>query len=429
MRFAPVAALILSLFVVMISNQPTTTSAAGNRSISGSVFFDTNKNGQFDFGELPAPGRTVELNRFDRADTLVAETKSDAKGYYHFDNIPSDIVLINVKVRTNSQSWCVTGDPAGKTVPPGSVVNLGVLARTGGSATGSFTNDLNENGVHDPGEPPLEGWRMDVWEVSTPNVLCYSGSTTGPDGTFRLAIDFDRSNIFLLSPPSSLDVPWEWTAPILDDVTPDFPGEMWQPTAISKGDKLDVMIHFLTGNASLSGTVFRDLDKDGVEDGAEPFVDCRRIRGPLKLAHRVPGLGGIVVNTTPTCYNGVFKFTHLEAGDYFIKEDAFLRLTEYYTPSPGAWVTIQDGQHVRNFLIPLTPSEYPNPSATPVPSPPPPPPVQFQRRLPDVSIIMPPAGSQGDESSCASAALLLATAGIVSIFAAALLKRARPRRN
>ena len=437
MRFAPVAAIVLSLSVLIASNQPTTTRASEDRSISGSVFFDTNKNGQFDFGELPAPGRTVELSRFDDEWHNVDKVKSHADGFYRFDHVPFNVSSLTVGVRTDAQVACHTGDTRlvdtegggqlrGKTVSPGSQVNLGVLPTGDGSVAGTFTNDLNENAIHDVDEPPLKGWRLTL-QGTDATIYCYSEATTDSDGAFRLATDVDRLNILAVYPPSSVKGPWEWTAPTVPSGNAGSPpNQQERPDLVSKGRRLDVMIHLSTGRASLSGTVFRDLEGDGAKDPMEPFLDCHHVERLLQLSHNVRGVGAIEVNTTATCAaNGKFEFSQLEGGDYRIAIPGYFQLPEYYHPWTGRWVPVLGGRHVKDFVIALCPhGKCPEPSATATPTRP------VERRPTDVPIIAPPAGIEGDESHRVSTiALLLAVMGLASIFTAVLSYTYRPRHN
>jgi len=441
MRFTSIAAYILSLSVLLMFSQPTTASAAEDRSISGTVFFDTNKNGQLDFGELPAPGRTVELSRFDREPRHVASTKTDAEGHYRFDHIAPNFVVINVGVRTDAQTGCITGATQGvdnlnggmlmgKTVAPGSIVDLGVLPMGDGAITGTFTNDLNENGVRDAGEAPLKGWKVTLQGLEIPNVVCYSESTTGSDGAFRIAVNVDWLNWLSVYPPPSIRDPWEWTAPTEDSGNASSPPDQQQrPDFVSEGDQLDVMIHFSTGSASLSGTVFRDLDGDGARDLMEPFVDCNHVEHLLQLSHKLSGVGAIEVNTTATCApNGKFKFTHLEGGDYRIGILGSFSLPEYYHPWNGGWVTIANGEHSKDYVIALCPADKcPEPVPTAIPAPVRP----VERKSPQLPIVVPivGSGSGSDQSTPVStAALLIAMTGLASICMATLIQTHRSRR-
>jgi hypothetical protein len=443
MRSAPFASVVLSLGLLIILGQPITTRAAENgTAISGYVFLDSNKNGQFDFGELPAPGRTVQLSRWGHGDRYwrsIDEVKSAAQGHYRFDHVPLGVSRLNVGVRTDEQTDCLTGDTEGidtrgggalrgKTVSPGATVDLGVLARGDGAATGTFTNDLNENGVRDPGEPPLEGWKVTIEGSETPNVVCYSEATTRSDGSFQLDVNVDRMNWFSVSPPSSVGGPWEWIAPTKRSGNAVAPSDQRdRPDFVQKGQKLDVMIHFSTGSASLSGTAFRDLDGDGVQDPGEPSLDCRHAESLLQLSRELPGVGAIEVNTKATCEtNGEFTFSDLEGGDYRVAIVCSVQLPERYEGWVGKWASVADQQQAKDYLVALCPdSRCPQPPVTFKP-----PPTPMERRPTGVPIIMPPTGNAGSRSNhIATLALLLAMTGLASMITAGLLRAGRTRRD
>jgi len=438
MRLALVATVILNLAVLVIFGQPTITGAAEDRSISGIVFFDTDRDGQRGANESPAPGRTVRLSSLDGTWRRVGEVKSDTDGRYHFGIVPSNASLM-LGVWTDEQTECVTGDIhryevqdgralIGIPVSPGAKKDLGVLPMGDGFIAGTLTNDLNENGVRDAGEPPLKGWKVALPGSSITNTpaVCYSELTTGPEGVFQFAVNLTAWYILHVNPPSSVGGSWEWTAPMVHPFSGDLPDSRRAADSPQKGDRLDVMIHLASGTASVSGTVFLDLDADGVRDATEPFLDCYFVEmGVIDLSRRVADVGVLDVSAKPACTNGDFKFTGLEAGAYHLRISASFSIPKgNYDSWPGQWVTLARGQHIKNVMIALCPAgKCDQPPATPTPMP-------VERAHPAVPMIMPVVGSNSYESNRVSTiALVLAAIGAASTAMAILLRTRRPRRD
>jgi len=440
MRLAFLAMVIFGLGAV-IFGEPTRTGAAGDRSISGVVFLDTDRDGQRDTDESPAPGRTVQLSRFNgTAWRRVDEVKSDNEGRYHFDRVPSNTSLM-LGVWTDEQTECGTGHMheydvqegralIGTSVSPGARKDLGVLPIGDGVITGTLTNDLNENGVRDADEPPLKGWKVALPGSSTtkPFTVCYSEQTTGPQGDFQFAVNLDLWYILRLDPPASAAGPWEWTAPTLPHFSGDLPDSRRAADSPQEGDRLDVMIHLARGTAAVAGTAFLDLDADGVRDAPEPFLDCSVIEiGALQLSRRVADIGVLDVQAKPTCTNGDFKFTGLEAGTFHLGIPGYISLPDEgdFGPWPGQWVTLARGQHIESVTIALCPAgKCDRPPATPAPMP-------ITAAYPEkIGVIMPVVGGDTQESNRVStAALVLVAVGAASTSIAILLRSCRPRRD
>jgi len=417
---AVVAAVILSLAGLLIFGEPTRSAATGARSISGTVYFDTDKDGQRDAGESPAPGRTVWLSG--------DEVKSNAEGRYHFDDVPSDASLM-LGIRTDEQTECVTGDMQGMgveegrmlvatPVTPGVEKDLGVLPMGDGLVTGTLTNDLNENGVRDAGEPSLEGWKVAL-PGTTLGIICYSEVVTDSKGEFQFAANLSNYVYWLqVAPPPSDGGPWVWTAPTVATWQGDFPDSREPADKVGAGSRLDIEMHLVSGSASLAGSVFRDLDSDGVRDDGEPLLDCLYIQGGMQLSRRIPNVGLLDIWVRPTCTNGEFELTGLGAGTYHLGISSRHSLPEGDRPGPGQWLTVAEGQRIESIAIALCPaSECAQPPATPVP---------VQTVTPGVLIVMPATGSppaRGSDLPRVAGALL--SVGLALLAGGAVLGRSR----
>ena len=90
------AALVLSGVAV---SPVVTAHAAGTSTISGTVFQDTNRNGQADAGEAPFSGRLLLL--FDANGTNIASAQTDASGRYSFGALADG----GYRVAFSTQDW------------------------------------------------------------------------------------------------------------------------------------------------------------------------------------------------------------------------------------------------------------------------------------------------------------------------------------
>ena len=136
--------------------------------------------------------------------------------------------------------------------------------------TGFKWEDVNGNGVRDPGEPGLPDWEITLLK----NDFSFVDTvTTDADGQFR----FDNVE------PNELPVRWA----LVESVQPG-----WQPTAPATGFHLfdvgvaETIDDYDFGNVELgaiSGTKWHDLDADGVFDGDESGIGGFEIYLDLNL--------------------------------------------------------------------------------------------------------------------------------------------------
>lgn len=128
-----------------------------------------------------------------------------------------------------------------KTVPPGKKAEI----------CGIKFNDLNGNGVKDPGEPGLPGWTINITSPGGPPV------TTGANGQYCFIVPLPGTYTVSEAPQPG----WTPTTPATQTVT--VPPA---PTNINFGNKKGVP----SSKAEICVTKFNDLDGDGVRDLSEP---------------------------------------------------------------------------------------------------------------------------------------------------------------
>ena len=152
-------------------------------SISGNAFEDVNGNGVRDAGETNAqPGVTVSLID-PRTKSIVQSATTDGLGNYTFTGLfPLDLngnaapYLVELTAPLNSLAQTIA-DPA-VTLRSGSAnaVDLPLFVRT--TVTGFAFEDVNGNGVRDPGEPGVAGGSVSLLNSATGKVV----QSTNTDG-------------------------------------------------------------------------------------------------------------------------------------------------------------------------------------------------------------------------------------------------------
>lgn len=151
-------------------------------------------------------------------------------------------------------------------------------------------NDLNGNGRHDEGEPPLEGWEFSLSKEGADPL----SATSGSDGVALF------ENVL----PASY---------MLDEILKDG----WYATTalpmelgVAEGQDADVWV----GNAQKSGLTvmkFHDVDLDAIMDAGEP---------PLAGWTFILKQGDATIGTALTDVNGMAVFSGLMPGSYSIEE-------------------------------------------------------------------------------------------------------------
>ena len=163
------------------------------------VWFDANRNGIQDAGELGLANVTVEL--LNSGGTVIATTISNSAGGYQFTGLCAGTYFVRVVSGTLPAGVVptLTSPPGGGTAAndsnasPASVtlagnassdltIDFGFNAPCAGSIGDFVWNDLNSNGIQDAGEPGIANVSVTLRDADTNAVL--GVATTGANGAY-----------------------------------------------------------------------------------------------------------------------------------------------------------------------------------------------------------------------------------------------------
>ncbi|OAI47174.1 hypothetical protein AYO44_09990 [Planctomycetaceae bacterium SCGC AG-212-F19] len=302
----------------------------GNRqlgSIAGQVFDDTDGDGVKGFGEPGLVGWTVFLdgNGNNTLDPGEQSVQTDGSGNYSFTNVVPGTYTVR---EVTMAGWNRT-----TANPPAVAVGAGDNAA--GGAFGNFKritisgqkfNDLNGNGLKDPGDTGLVGWTITLRQVINNQIVdrttvtddfgLYSFSDVGPGDTFVFETQQDG---------------WQQTARPF--------AQAFQPR--SGGDLEDRDF----GNFKLitiTGQKFEDVNGNGLLDPGEAGLQGWTIN----LTGTIPPFGRQISLSTTTDANGFYSF-QVGPGTYTVREqgqDGWKQITA----DPPA-IAAQSGQDVANI--------------------------------------------------------------------------------
>ena len=273
--------------------------------VSGRVFIDINRDG-VDDTEDGLGG--VEIILRDSGGNVVATTTTASDGSYSFVGLPAGDYVIEQTQPTGYGSS--TGNSVSVTLAPGATTTAD-FGETVSTLTASTYVDVNDNGLREPGEIGVPGVEITLTgtndagdPVSITLTTDNNGDVTFTDllsGTYTLTQDqpvgfsdgIDAAGSFGGTPGAAIG----------DNIISDI--------VIPVGDD-GVDYLFGEGGQAVSGTVYADNDRDGVQGVGDP--------GIAGVTITLRDETGAVVDTTVTDANGFYRFPDVEAGNYTIEQ-------------------------------------------------------------------------------------------------------------
>ena len=300
-------------------------------SIHGLVYRDGDRNETHGAGEKGYANQTVELR--DKDGKVVATTTTDANGAYSFSKLPAGDYTVKVVKDGALTDLDQTEDPDSTKDSVSGVISLSNDHRTetdvnfgyiaNNSINGTIYRDGDRDGKKGDTEGRYSGVTVQLLDKEGKVIATTTTDKDGkysfehlPDGTYSVKVvkdgalaDADQTG----DPDNKLDNASE---PItLDEDNP------------TKGD---VDFGYVPNN-TITGTVYRDDNRDKTIDGDEPGLE--RVSVQLLDEH------GDVVQTLDTAADGTYAFQHLPDGTYTVKVVRSSAIKDYdQTEDPDATV-------------------------------------------------------------------------------------------
>ena len=276
-------------------------------SISGMKFNDANGNGLLDAGEAGVAGVTINLH-FAVGDVsgILATTVTDDSGNFSFANLVAGDYAIEEVVPSGYRQTTPAGNGIiAVPLAPGQNVqgllfgNQLIPIVQFGAISGMKFNDLNGNGVLDPGEPGLAGVTINL-QPSAGNPVTTTTDTAG---------NFSFQDLTPGTYTVSEVVPSGYRQTL-----PAAPGTIAVTvTAGNTSSNLlfgNQLIPITEEKGSISGFVFYDFNKNTIQDPTE--------KGLPGITMKLFNSSSQLVATTTTDDNGLFTFSDVPAGDYTV---------------------------------------------------------------------------------------------------------------
>ncbi|MEU5694314.1 SdrD B-like domain-containing protein [Actinosynnema sp. NPDC020468] len=297
--------------VVLSSGQ----SASGYRfaedrgSLSGVVYEDLNNNGVQDSGEPGIPGAAVQLTGQDDAGTAVtSNVVSGADGSYTFDGVLGGTYTVTETTPAGYlDGQDAAGSSGGTVTGPDSVtaIDLAPGADATGYLFGEFTAASLSGRVVDDGGNGIAGVTVTL---------------TGPGGPYTRTTGADGTYSFTGLVPGVYALAEQQPVGYADG--PDTAGTSGGDVANDQFTNIALIsgatatgYRFAEDRGSFSGSVFEDLDNDGVRDSGEPGIPNAVVQLTGEDA-----TGAAVSLSTTTGADGSYTFTGLLGGTYTVTE-------------------------------------------------------------------------------------------------------------
>ncbi|WP_232056120.1 SdrD B-like domain-containing protein [Tuwongella immobilis] len=288
--------------------------------VSGTVFYDVNRNGEIDGGETPIGGVTIQL--VDSNGQVVATTTTDGFGNYQFSNVPPGQYTI-VEIQPAGY-----GDPLVGSFAPNSrpitVANTPITGQNFGNTLSTISGyvyvDTNVNNVRDVGEPGIGGVVMQLDSAgndgvfgTSDDVLEVAFTTTGTNGFYSFTkLPQGVYRVVEVNQPGLYQDGAETAGAAGGDIsTNDQISAIPLAAGVDQPDyNFGEVLVTVQGTGAITGTVYLDTNNNGVQDPGEVGL----------IGVEVSVTNGQSTFVTLTDANGNYSFTNLIPGDYTVTE-------------------------------------------------------------------------------------------------------------
>ncbi|MGB5661351.1 MAG: SdrD B-like domain-containing protein, partial [Thermoanaerobaculia bacterium] len=283
--------------------------------VSDALWYDLDGDGFLDGNESGIAGVTANL--LDDSGQIIASI-SDVGGQFSFSGLPNGSFTIEITdVNGVLQGLAATTLPAAAgskviTIAGGDVNGVSFGYQVPGLIGDVIWSDADGDGVRDPGESGLAGVTLELQDgVCVPASTC-STTTTAADGSYSFAGVSPGAYTVVVTDTSGVLTAYLQTGDPDETGTCVVCDGQGIPSLLTT--VTDLTMDFGYRNASLgdvSGTIFNDLDADGVEDAGES--------GIAGVSLVLLDSSGNEIAVTTTDANGSYSFPDLPNGDYTVQ--------------------------------------------------------------------------------------------------------------
>jgi uncharacterized repeat protein (TIGR01451 family) len=327
-------------------------------SVTGRVYVDTAANGLDDPANDPGVnGVTVTLCRVSTVPcpvgSVAGTTTTGADGGYTFNNVPAG----NYFVQQTQPSQYGSSTPNILPITRsgnGNVTNVD-FGETPARLGGRVYQDTNGNGTLDGSETGIPNVTVTLTGTDAGGNPVSLTATTGPDGTYTFTnvpapnatgytITEDQSTVPAVlangtSNPGTITPNGGAAATrgTANNANSQITGITWTPPAAVATAPHAVGANYNFGEvqtAGISGTVVRDTDRNGTQNGGETGI--AGVSLTLCRTNNVPCPASDVVAQTTTAADGTYTFPQVPSGSYFVVETQ----PPVYGDLPGASNTL-----------------------------------------------------------------------------------------
>jgi large repetitive protein len=281
--------------------------------LTGTVFFDRNANAANDGSDTGIAGVTLTLTGTNAGGSAVnLTTLTNASGAFSFDDLLAPNASGYTLTQTQPTAYAngqITSGTAGGTVNQalnrvsgialgsGTVASNYLFAELGTPISGTVYRDANRNGVNEPAEPGIANVTITLRDAGNAIVAT---TTTAADGTYGFPPQPAGSYTIEEDQPSGYS---------------SGPQNASNTVALALVAGTPGVVDFGESTGSLAGTVFLDVDEDGVQD-----VGDVGLPGVNLTLTGTDALGNAVNTSVSTNSSGQYVFNDLLSGTYTITE-------------------------------------------------------------------------------------------------------------
>ena len=272
--------------------------------VTGTVYTDLNRDGQ-----PGGPGEvgigTVTITLVNSANKVVGTTTTNPDGTYSFSGIAPGTYTIQQSVPGGYGTS--TPPTISATVPSGGLTNQN-FGDTVASLTGVVYVDQANTGALAAGDTRLAGVTVTLTGTDAANNTITRTAVTDSTGTYTFG-DLLAGNYKVVDTQPTAYNPGALTVGGAGGV-PQPPNTI---ASIPLGAGVDTVgYNYGELGPTVSGVVFNDRDRSGMQNGTEPGIG--------NVSVQLINSGGTVVATTTTSGTGAYQFTNIAAGPYTIHE-------------------------------------------------------------------------------------------------------------